>query len=239
MKNRHFTRFVTVVMTLTLMLSLSITSVSAAVYQNTQKKADPSKPKAVVIYAIKSDTKDFYKKGNYTYVTSTATWSWSTAPDKMKTDVIALTNGQGFIVDQFANCKKNLCLPTNVASCKVTYVVHPSQSVDSSKAYAPKTISYTVNTTKAGNGAYVNIPMQKTYKIKGRNVTFYAKSGTTSVRWIKSGNVKLVSLATNYGHAANIPKPDVSIKNSGAGISIGFSKKTIYGKEAYISLKRK
>lgn len=221
-------RKITVIVAVIVMAMASTTcTVSAATYSNARSYGN-------VTYSVSSDSSSYYYKNKNTYITSKMTWKWKTYPKVRANDIVAMSTSSGFHVAQKANCKGDTCVPSNIASCKITYKVAEYQSVDNSKAYAPKTFSYNVYTKSSGKGAYVKFPMQKTYKINGMNVVFYANSGAMSVKWEKSGKNYSVGLSSCYGHYTVNATPKANF----SGANIDFSGKCAYGTEAYITMKR-
>lgn len=193
-----------------------------------------SKTYGNVTYSITSDSSSYYYKNKNTYITSTMKWKWKYHPPVKQNDIVAMSTSDNFHVAQEAKCKGDTCVPSNIATCKITYKVAENQSVENSKEYYPKTISYKVYTKSSGKGAFVKFPMKKTYKIHGMNVVFYANSGTMTVKWEKSGKNYSVGLSSCYGHynVKATPKANFS------GANIDFSGKCSYGTEAYMTMKR-
>lgn len=185
-----------------------------------QSKARNSQIKTgKLTYTVKWYKDSFkYSKGK-TYIKSNLSWSWSTKPIVVETDIVAMGTNENFAVKS--------------GSAKG----HVNYYLKGSKTTANKTvISKTVYTKGNGTCAYFKFPMLQTRE-PGPQLK-YALGGSMTVEWVKSGNIKFVAIGGNYGHSTLSINPEVSISGTGVGISFTPSKSIKTGAEALINASR-
>ena len=164
--------------------------------------------------------KDYFKYSNgKTYLRSNFSWSWSTKPVAVKTDIVAMGTNENFAV-------KN-----SSASAHVNYYLNGIKDT------AHKTvISQNVYTKANGTCAYTKFVMLKTRE-PGPQLK-YALGGSMTVDWVKNGNIKTVAIGGNYGHTTKKINPSVSVDISGLSISFSPQNAVSSGPEALVNAYR-
>ncbi len=163
-----------------------------------------------VTYTIKYS--NMYQKKGETFIKTTMTWDWSSAPIMQYTDIAAMTTSETFTKDS--------------ANSTVQYYKYGNKKIKSIKS------NPTVKTKNSGRGVFIRIKMKKNYDKSEHAYKDIALSGKITASWSVGKKVKQVGVSSNYGHSKI--KCDISASfGSGASISFTPEKKVQYGDEAY------
>ncbi len=169
-------------------------------------------------YSLYYDKKDFHydAKKNITYLKTTLYWRWEKAPFFKFTDVVSVGNGDGFDVDS--------------AKAFVNYYRSGDRKLEKKK----KEIK--LNTRKFSPVFFVRVPLTSSYN--GVN-DFEALDGKLTVTWKKEGNVSLLGVGANYGHAVLGFTLDTRESSGDPFVSNNHFSKIVSFDEAYILVERK
>ncbi|MEA4922609.1 MAG: hypothetical protein VB031_04490 [Eubacteriaceae bacterium] len=201
----------------------SMSSLRSMGFSRTQAKMIKAKavPKAKcgdVTYTISYTKSKFrYKKGN-TYLQTKMTWSWKKLPHFLASDIAAMTTSEHFAMTS--------------GSASINYYKGGKKSSNK------KTVKKRAFTKNSGKGAYCKFPMAQLMKYKKKYYYYDALSGSMTVNWRVSGNVKSVGISSNYGHTTVSCVPSVSFGAGGGSISFSPVACVKKGVEAYRNIRR-
>lgn len=173
-----------------------------------------------VTYTIKYYKDSFRYSNGITYLKTNFSWSWSRRPIIVETDIVAMTTSENFTSLENSN-----------RSGHINYYLNGIKNTENKIV-----VKGTIKTANSGRIVKLTIPMLKT-KEPGPQLQ-YALGGSFTSEWSKSGNIKVVGIAGNYGHSTTNIIPSVGVGKGGPSLSFTPEKTVDYGNEAYINISR-
>ncbi len=171
-------------------------------------------------YNMKAVKLEYNSKKKISYLKTKLTWNWSAVPIQTLIDEVAVTTNESFYRNENSSYNK-----TTINYYK-----------DGKKSNTRKTITVNQDTNSAGTGVYSQIPMVNSYSDDKHK--WYAMSGSMYVAWKKTGNIRTVNTAGNYGHMIVYAIPSVSFGKDGLTINFKPVVSFMHGNEDTDSIDR-